>query len=77
MADMTQKHYKLIEDAINEGIATAMYRLVDNANNIAPNLRGPMLKRTLATCLGEAFASRLAYTHDKFDGELFKRHIAG
>jgi len=78
MADMTARHHKLIEDAINEGVANAVKRI---CGNLGPNefcSRTPTyITSVMRIELAQSFASRLAYTHDKFEAEQFKRHITG
>jgi hypothetical protein len=82
MADMTIRHHKLIEDAVNEAIAATVAKVVctehgDGQMYERTQVTGTGLLLVLKKELGHSFATRLAYTHDKFDADEFKRQITG
>ena len=78
MADMSMKHFTLIQDAINQGCWDAINRICLGVDGIhAPvTTSRSALERIFALSLGNSFAARLAYTHDKFDADGFKRHLS-
>lgn len=70
MADMTAKHHKLIQDAIEEGVKNFIGRLPVDLES-----RRFVLERVLRSTMADAFASRLMYTHDKFDANKFSAFV--
>ena len=69
---MTNKDFKLIEDAINEGVKNFMdhpvIKEIDGAKAAA-------IHRNIRVEIGKAFLSRLPYTCDFFDAAKFKNAI--
>jgi hypothetical protein len=85
MADMTHKHYVLISDAIKDGVHNAMKSVfgesyMDNRHTparIFPVGSVQSIKTSILHNLIESFASKLAYTSDKFDREAFIKNVMG
>jgi len=69
MADMTEKHHRLIRDAVAEGIAEAIKVLFDG--NEEKPMRPFMVQSQFSVALGNSLAEKLRYTHDKFEGNQF------
>jgi hypothetical protein len=77
MADMTQKHFTLIQDAINEAVRNITQKVVLEDGHVNGGILRGCFQRTLIDELGNAFGSRLRYTHDKFDSPQFCRGLHG
>lgn len=76
MADMTTKHFTLIQDAINEGCWDALNDICRDIEGYNPvTTSRAQLVRVLQQRLGDSFGSRLAYTHDKFESQKFKQGL--
>lgn len=76
MADMTQKHFTLIADAINQGCWDAVHDICKGIEGHNPlTTSRANIVRALQQRLGDSFAEKLAYTHDKFDARAFKQKL--
>jgi hypothetical protein len=74
MADMSQRHYKLIADAVVSGVeeiaeTPAIKRQLDSEGDVL------LVQRWVANLVSDALAKNLAYTNDNFDGNSFKQSI--
>jgi hypothetical protein len=72
MADMTTKHYKLIADAIGEGVKEVMNSTVVLEKYPLGNPQRNFLARTMVNEFVHSFSQVLTYTNDKFEKEAFR-----
>ena len=76
MADMNQRHHKLIQDAVANGIKGAVDRLFPHGTTEV-SLRKSAVVRELTNELAESISAKLVYTHDKFEKTTFCQQFRG